>query len=110
MSKLKTNAIGGRALTVGVILVIAILLLDLLSIGNTQYVVKWIKCGTQPVVVQRFTPMGFGASPTKTTILTEPGLLEEKVGSYLGSNTSLFCSTQEVDRYLDLISRGLIQE
>lgn len=79
--------------TVGLVFII---LADVLFVGNAGYYIKWVHCGTRPVVLSHPTELGFGYQPPSNIAWTNPNILREKDPVINELDNTLHCTLDEL--------------
>lgn len=89
-----------RNLLVAIIIVAALLLSDALFIGNTAYAVKWLQCGSQPVVLNVPPQISEGSCPPTYHVRISPNWFRSKQPLIINTSVSLHCSIDDVYKVL----------
>lgn len=91
---IKTGKRSKRLVIIISIIIVVILMIDIFMIGNVGYVVKWVECGRQPVVVHS-TASYFHSQQREVTIIESPGALDIKGVPIPFIDSTLYCSLDE---------------
>lgn len=84
-----------RYLAIASVVLAAILVLDTLFVGNVTYYVKWMQCGTKPVVLTHPKAMGFGDEPDGNRVRANPVWLRSKAPLIDQASHTLYCTVNE---------------
>lgn len=85
-------------IAIGTITAVTIMLADVFLVGNTQYVVTWLRCGEQPVVLYHPREIGFGYQNPSNIVRTNPSIFDSKDPIVDSLDASLHCRIQELQQ------------
>ena len=68
---------------------------DVLSLGNIQYSVKWVSCGSKPVLYLPPPSLGENSYPPTSIIIENPSFLRAKTTLINGTGVKLYCGIEQ---------------